>query len=236
MKTKSTSRAWQNDAFWSDVVSVITGGPDVKLRADHYLENLSAEQLAELRWALSTPGTFEEQRLLCPKRRGGPYHGELPGMRLLSEIAKAIRQAEALKEVRFQRATEEAASQRCKELGLDPTLTNAVLRVIGEEALAQKAEQKLGTFALGAASILLNAESSRTKGKQEEVKIELRKGSEQLQREKLQLDVQKFQRGQIALLKKYHAVEGVREILGSAETEDEKTEQLGLRIFGDLWK
>jgi hypothetical protein len=236
MKTKLTPRAWQNDAFWTDVVCVITGGPDVKLRADHYLENLSAEQLEELREVLSSPGTSEQQRRLCPKRRGGRHDGEPPGARLLSEITKAIRRAAVLKELRVQREIQEAAAQRCKELGLDPTLTNAVLRGIGEEALAQKAEMKLGTFALGAAAILLNAESSRTKGKQEEVKIEIRKESGKLRREKLQLDIQKFQRGQIDLLKKYHAVEGVKEILGSEETEDVKTEQLGQRIFGKLWK
>jgi len=191
---------------------VLTGGPDKKLRADHYLENLSAEQLEELRWVLSAPGTLQEQRLLCPKRQGGPRDGELPVLSLLSEISQAMRQAAAFNEVRFQQATEAAASQRCKELGLDPTLTNAVLRVIGEEALAQKAEKKLGSFALGAASILLNAESTRTKGKQEEEKLTLKKQAEKRMQEKLQFERDKVRVAEAKLKATQEQVAKLRDV------------------------
>lgn len=174
MKTTPTkTAAWEDDSFWREVVAVLTGGK--KLRGEHYLQRLSAEELEQLRSALLFSGTLQQQQQLCPKRRGGPTDGSLPPVSLLSELAQAMREVTTLRALQRQDLIAAATKDRCGQLGLDPQLTNAVVRIVGEEALRQQAENQVGNFAISAAQVLLAVESARTKAVQEEKKIGLRK-------------------------------------------------------------
>jgi len=215
------SRAWAADKYWSEVVAVLTGGK--KLRPEHYLDKLSSEDLEKLRAALGCSGSLSEQRLLCPLRRGGATDGEPPSISLLSEISQAMREVNVLREMSTQRLAEAAAKGRCAELGLDPTLTNAVVRIVGEEALDQKVKQQVGPFAISAANVLLMAEGMRTKGKQEEVKIQLRKQKLSLDERDLKLKEKKadaYDRAQAALLDAKKSKGGItKETLARIESE-----------------
>ena len=194
MKSDSTSAAaaaWEDDPFWREVVAVLTGGK--KLRGEHYLQQLTAEELEQLRAALSAPGYFADQQKLCPARRGGPTDGNLPPISLLSLISQAMREVTTLRALQRQDLISAATKNRCGELGLDPQLTNAVVRIVAEEALRQQAQNQVGDFAVNAANVLLQAEGMRTKGAQEEVKIGLKKQAEQRQNEKLRLERDKFE-------------------------------------------
>ena len=177
------SAAWQADDFWREVVAILTNGK--KLRGEHYLQNLDDPELEQLRLALSAPGSFAEQQKLCPRRRGGQTDGNPPPLGLLSELSQAMRQVTTLRALQRQDLISAATKNRCGQLGLDPQLTNAVVRIVGEEALRQQAENQVGTFAISAANVLLTAEGMRTKGKQEEVKIELKKKAEKRMQDKL---------------------------------------------------
>ena len=189
MKTKTSSAAWEADPFWRDVAAVLTGGK--KLRGEHYLQNLSAEELEQLRSALSFAGTLADQQKLCPPRRGGATDGSLPPVSLLSQIAQAAREVTTLRALARQDLISAATKDRCGELGLDPQLTNAVVRVVGEEALRQQAQNQVGSFAINAANVLLMAEGMRTKGKLDEVKVELKKKAEARMSLKLKLEMDK---------------------------------------------
>ena len=192
MKTSPTkSAAWEEDSFWREVVAVLTGGK--KLRGEHYLQNLSGEELEQLRSALSAPGTLADQQKLCPARRGGKTVGELPPASLLSPISQAVREVTTLRALQRQDIISAATKDRCGQLGIDPQLTNAVVRIVAEEAVRQQAENQVGPFAISAANVLLLAEGMRTKNKQEEVKIDLKKDAEKRQNEKLKLDRDKFE-------------------------------------------
>ena len=191
MKNPPSSAAWENDSFWRDVVAVLTGGK--KLRGEHYLQNLSAEELDQLRSALAFAGTLLEQSKLCPPRRGGATDGSLPPVSLLSEISQAVREVTTLRALQRQDLIGAATKDRCGELGIDPALVNAVVRIVGEEALRQQAVNQVGNFAISAANVLLMAEGSRTKARQEEVKIDLKKDAEKRQKEKLSLERDKFE-------------------------------------------
>ncbi len=149
MKTSPTPRAWQTDPWWSEVVNILTAGK--KLRPDHYLEGLNAEELDQLRAALSTSGSYAQQRLLCPKRRGGQTDGALPNLSTLSEIAQAM-----LRE--SQQMIAAATKTRCSARGLSADLTDAVLHAVAEEALKQRAGGVVEKFALSAASLLIKRE------------------------------------------------------------------------------
>jgi hypothetical protein len=189
-KTSSTAAAWEEDSFWREVVAVLTHGQ--KLRGEHYLQNLSAEDLESLRVALSCAGTLAQQREICPKRKGGATDGSLPPVSLLSQISQAVREVTTLRALQRQDLISAATKDRCGSLGLDPQLTNAVVRIVGEEALRQQADNQVGNFAISAANVLLMAEGMRTKGKQEEIKIELKKVAEKRQQEHLNLEREKF--------------------------------------------
>ena len=218
-KTPSTIAAWEQDSFWKEVVTVITGGK--KLRGDHYLQGLSGEQLEQLRSALSAPGNLADQQKLCPARCGGKTDGELPPISLLSDLSSPVRQVIASRQLVADDAIANRAKERCQELGLDQRVTNAVLRTVGEEALRQRAQNLVGPFAISAANVLLMAEGMRTKGKLEEVKVGLRK-------EKLKLDER-----HIAMLEKKAAqADSAKGILGNKElTEDQKRQRM-LELFG----
>lgn len=190
MKTPINQAAWEQDDFWRDVVAILTNGK--KLRGEHYLQGLTSEDLEQLRSAFSFAGTLAQQRELCPKRRGGKTDGELPPASLLSPISQAVRQVITLRTLQRQDLIAAATKDRCGQLGIDPQLTNAVVRVVAEEALRQQAENQVGNFAISAANVLLMAEGMRTKGKQEEVKIKLKEKAEKRQAEALDLDRQKF--------------------------------------------
>jgi hypothetical protein len=191
MKTNPTkSAAWEQDGFWREVVAVLTNGK--KLRGEHYLQGLDADELEQLRSALSFAGTLLQQQALCPKRRGGQTDGSLPPVSLLSELSQAVREVTTLRALQRQDLIAVATNDRCGQLGLDPQLTNAVVRVVAEEALRQQAENQVGNFAISAANVLLMAESMRTKGQQEEVKLELKKIAEKRQQEHLNLEREKF--------------------------------------------
>ena len=220
MKTSPTqSAAWEQDAFWREVVAVLTGGK--KLRGEHYLQNLPAESLEQLRSALSAPGTLVDQRKLCPTRVGGRTDGELPPVSLLSEISQAVRQVISLRALKIDDAISETAKERCRELGLDQSVTNAVLRTVGEEVLRQRSNNLVGPFAISAANVLLMAEGMRSKGKLEQVKVGLRK-------EKLKLDER-----HIAMLERKAAqADAAKGILGDkTATEDQKRQRM-LELFG----
>lgn len=234
MKTTPTkAAAWEQDSFWREVVAVLTGGK--KLRGEHYLQRLSESELEQLRSALSAPGTLLEQQKLCPARRGGATDGDLPPVSLLSEIAQAMRQVVVLRQCQVNDAIGKAAKDRCKDLGLDPELTNRVVRIVGEEALVQHDRNVVGPFAISAAQVLLMAEGMRTKGKQEEVKIDLRKQAEARQGKKLSLEVEKFQRETVELFIKWSAEKAAREIASSNLSHADKIEQLGQAMFGEDW-
>jgi hypothetical protein len=189
MKTNSNSAAWENDSFWREVVAVLTNGK--KLRGEHYLQGMDAGDLEQLRSALSFAGTLLQQQALCPKRRGGATEGELPPVSLLSQLAQAVREVTTLRALARQDLISAATKDRCGQLGLDPQLTNAVVRVVAEEALRQQAQNQVGNFAISAANVLLMAEGMRTKGKQEEVKISLRQRAEQRMSLKLKMEMDK---------------------------------------------
>jgi len=205
MKTNPTIAAWEEDSFWREVVAVLTGGK--KLRGEHYLQNLSGEELEQLRSALSAPGTLSDQQKLCPARRGGKTDGELPPTSLLSPISQAVREVTTLRALQRQDIIGKATKDRCGELGIDPSLVNAVVRIVGEEALRQQAVNQVGPFAISAANVLLLAEGSRTKAKQEEVKIQLRKS-------KLTQDDRKI----VLMEKKAAAYDRAQELLTKAKT------------------
>lgn len=188
-KSTNTPAAWEADTFWREVAAVITGGK--KLRGEHYLQGLTADELENLRVALSLPGTLAQQREVCPRRRGGATDGELPTVGLLSEIAQAVRQVNTLRALQRQDIIAAATKQRCGDLGLDPQMTNAVVRVVAEEALRQQAENQVGDFAISAANVLLTAEGMRTKGKLEEKKLALKERSEQRMSLKLKMEMDK---------------------------------------------
>lgn len=151
-----TSPAWQTDDFWKEVVDVITGGK--KLRPEHYLHHLTAGELDELRAVLSSSGSFAQQQKLCPKRRGGPTDGSAPPLSLLSELAEAMRQVEELRRLQLHNLVEERAKSRCGSLGMSEQMTKAVLRIVGEETIKQRAAGVVDKFALSAASLLLKGD------------------------------------------------------------------------------
>lgn len=159
MKSTPTPRAWQSDPYWTEVVDIIASGK--KLRPDHYLEGLSAEELDELRSVLSASGSFAQQRLLCPKRRGGSTDGSLPNISTLSEIAQAMRQQAELSRLQTHALIEAAAKKRCGDLGLNTSVTNAVVHIVGEEALRQHAFGTVGDFSLKAAQVLMKREAQK---------------------------------------------------------------------------
>ena len=173
------------------MVHNLTGGK--KLRPDHYLDKLSAEDLQQLKFALSCSGSYAEQRLLCPKRQGGSLDGELPTERTIGEIAQAMRLTDVFRGLERQKLLETSAKERFNELGMDPKVTNAVLRIIGEEVLAQEAKQQVGQFAIQAGSILVSAEASRTKGKLEEAKLALSGKKQKVAEQTLLLAREKFE-------------------------------------------
>ena len=227
MKTTPTkAAAWEQDPFWRDVVATLTDGK--KLRGEHYLQKLSAEELEQLRLALSASGTLVEQQQACPKRRGGATDGSLPPVSLLSEISQAIRQVQTLRALQRQDLIAAATKDRCGQLGLDPQMTNAVVRVVAEEALRQQAINQVGNFAISAANVLLMAEGMRTKGKQEEVKIELKKEAEQRQKEKLKLDRDKFEE----LKRKAAQADSAKGILSDQKLDENQKRQRMLELFG----
>ena len=227
-----TTAAWEEDAFWREVVAVLTQGK--KLRGEHYLQNLTAAELDQLRGALAAPGTLAEQQKLCPVRRGGRTDGELPPLSLLSPLSQAIRQVNTLRALTRQDLIGAATKARCGELGLDPQLTNAVVRVVAEEALRQQAENQVGNFALGAANVLLLAEGSRTKARQEEVKISLRQRAEQRMSLKLKLEMD--QRLDAACAKLLDAALRAKadEINASAMSQAEKIKAMRREYFKDV--
>lgn len=175
MKTNPTQRAWELDPFWREAVAVITGGR--KLRPEHYLDKLTAEELERLRLALSCSGTYAEQQKLCPARRGGPTDGALPSLSVIAEISQAMRQVNVLRGLEKLTAINAAAKERCQQLGLDPKMTDSVCRIVGEEALNQEAQGIVGDFAINAAQVLLGRESGLTRA-------ELKQRDQQLAREK----------------------------------------------------
>jgi hypothetical protein len=153
---------------------------------------------------------------------------------LLCEINQAIRQANVLREMQTQRLAEAAAKGRCKELGLDQELTNAVVRIVGEEALDQKAKEQVGNFAISAANVLLMAEGMRTKGKQEEVKISLRQRAEERMSLKLKLEMDK--RLDAACEKLLEAATRAKadEINASSMSQAEKIKAMRQEYFKDV--
>ena len=232
MKNQPSARAYLADKFWTEVVAVLSPGKE--LRPEHYLVRLSAEDLQKLRAALACSGSYAERRLLCPPRTGGATDGELPPVSLLCEINQAIRQANVLREMQTQALAEAAAKGRCKELGLDPALTNAVVRIVGEEALDQKAKEQVGDFAISAAQVLLMAEGMRTKGKQEDLKIELKKQAESRATEQLKLEREKFQIAACEFFLAWFKDKKAQEIANSTASNAEKISQLRLEYFKDV--
>jgi hypothetical protein len=190
--------------------------------------------LESLRSALSFAGTLQKQQELCPVRQGGVTDGSLPNIALLSEISQAIRQVITLRALQRQDLIGAATKDRCGELGLDPQLTNAVVRMVGEEALRQQAENQVGFFALSAANVLLTAEGMRTQGKQEEVKIALKKQAEERQGKKLRLEMEKFELLASAKLLDKALRAKADEINASGLTQAEKIAAMRKAAFADV--
>jgi len=212
MSTNPTPRAWEENPFWQEVVHVLTGGK--KLRSEHYLDKLSAEDLEQLRLALSCSGTYAEQQKLCPPRRGGSKDGELPNLTTLSEIAQAMRQTGMLRELERRHLIDVAAKKRCGQLGLNNDLTNAVVQIVGEEALLQETRGVVGDFTLKAAQVLMARESGLTKAKLEERKLE-------------------HDARRIALLeKKAEQADAARKVTENGELTPEQRDAEYRRIFG----
>jgi hypothetical protein len=156
MKPSTSSPAWQEDEYWKEVVSVITAGK--KLRPEHYLQNLTADELEELRGVLSRSGSFADLRTLCPKRRGGGTDGSLPPISLLSELAQAMRQVDELRQMECQNLLEERAQSRATALGYSAQMTKTLLHIVAEETLKQRAAGIAGKYAYAAASLHLKAD------------------------------------------------------------------------------
>lgn len=219
MKSSPTSAAWEQNPFWREVVAVLTGGK--KLRGEHYLQGLSAEDLEHLRSSLAFAGTLLEQQQLCPNRRGGSTDGAKPPVSLLSEISQAVREVTTLRALQRQDLISASTKDRCGQLGLDPQLTNAVVRIVGEEALRQQAENQVGSFAISAANVLLMTEGMRTKAKQEEVKISLRK-------QKLGLDERDLKLKE----RKAAAFDQAKGVMNDKALSEDQKRQRMLELFG----
>lgn len=229
MKTHPTARAWEGDAYWKLVVSCISGGK--KLRPDHYLDNLTAEDLEQLRAALSSSATYAEQRPNCPARRGGHRDGELPGITTLCEVAQAMRQANVLRELEASELVTSAARKRCGELGLDPNLTNAVIRIVGEEALDRKVKGVVEGFAIQAAGVLMTREQGLKHTELETARLALRKESIAQKQTEIQLAREKFEwNGARESLRQLDTLKAIK--ANSTLTEDQKLEQARLALFG----
>jgi hypothetical protein len=127
--------------FWREVVAVLTDGK--KLR-----RTLPAKSLGRGAGTIARGVVLRrharKQRELCPKRRGGSTDGSLPTVGLLSEISQAMREVNVLRALQRQDLIAAATKDRCGSIGLDPQLTNAVVRIVGEEALRQQAENQVG--------------------------------------------------------------------------------------------
>jgi hypothetical protein len=156
MKPSPTPPAWQADDYWKEVVAVITCGK--KLRPEHYLHNLTSEELDDLRGVLSLSGSFVELRLRCPKRRGGSTDGSPPNIGMLSEIAQAMRQVDELRQMECQNLLQERAESRASALGYNAQMTKTLLHIVAEETLKQRAAGTAGKYAYAAASLHLKAE------------------------------------------------------------------------------
>lgn len=73
-------------------------------------------------------------------------------------------------------------------------------------------------------------------GDQNKERIEIMRKRTDQRQEVIDLEKKKFQRTTIKLLMEYHKDQKAKEILDSRESNDDKVEQLGLRIFGEDWK
>lgn len=151
--------AWEEDPFWKEVVSVMTGGK--KLRSDAYLQTLSAEDLEDLRRWLFSPLPLSSQRDVVPKWRGGPQDGNPPSTSVLSEIGQAMRQVNMLQNMERQQMIATATKARGLQLGLDGSLLDTVLTVMGEEALKRVAAGMADKTLSSAATALLRREEQK---------------------------------------------------------------------------
>ncbi len=153
MSTPTPTAAWEQDDFWREVVSVMTGGK--KLRSDAYLQKLTEDDLESLRLALLLPGSLQEQTQRAPKWRGGARDGEAPSTKILCKVGQAIRQALVLRGLERQQLIENATRKRCGQLGINSGLADAVVTIVGEEALKQHAVGVVDDFAIKAAGVLI---------------------------------------------------------------------------------
>ena len=227
MSTAPTPRAWEQDEFWHEAVNILTGGK--KLRSEHYLDKLTASELGQLLVALSSSGTFAEQQPLCPLRRGGARDGEPPSIKTLCEISQALRQVWMLNGLERNRLVTAAAQKRCATLGLDAQLTDAVCQVVGEEALVQAAQNRVGDFSVKAAVVLMARQEGKLKAQAEQ-----RKEKEfGLKEQALALDREKFQRETCDLFLKWVNSEKAKAIANSPASHADKLDQLYLAMFGE---
>ncbi len=130
-----TTAAWEQDTFWAEAVRVMTGGK--KLRADSYLQRLSAEDLESLRACLSLPVPLVLMREQAPKWVGGPFDGNPPGLETIRVIWQAMRQVEVLRNMEADNLLLTATRERAKALGLDgdEQLLDSILTLVGQEVL-----------------------------------------------------------------------------------------------------
>lgn len=228
----NTSNAIEADPFWKEVVAIMTGGK--KLRSDSYLANLTGEDLEQLRLCLLLPGSLEKQLGSAPKWRGGPRDGQPPDISTLSRIGQALREAELMRELERQELLKTATEQRCGQLGLNSQLTNAVMQIVGEEAIKQRAAGVVDDFALNAARVLLQREGMAAKAELEKLKLEIARQAETRQQEQLNLMREKFQIECCETFLAWFKDDKARQIAESSSSNADKIAELRREYFKDV--
>lgn len=231
MSANPSTAAWEADPFWKDVVNILTGGK--KLRSDAYLYRLTAEDLDSLRLVLFSSLPLEEQVKAAPKWRGGLKDGEPPSMALLSGLGSAIREANLMQSLERQQMLAANAKARCGSLGLDATMTDAVLTVLAEEALKRQMAGSADSFLPNAANALLTREGMKAKAELEKAKLALRERAEQRQSGKLKFEIERFQFDAAQAALKH--LPALRQIAASSSLDQRaKVEAARKKLFGDL--
>ena len=195
------------------------------LRADAYEQQLashSLEHLEQLYTELLKPGqTLEAAQQRCPPwPPRTPRAGALPSLGALSKIAERLRTEQTLNSLGRVSQFMEKLRTRATALpiGQQTDVLDALITMTGEELL----QAKLGGQPVSANLDPLDRLLARQEQKRKEADSELSR--------------RKFQRETVELFLKWHADQEAQEILRGNASNADKTERLGRKLFGDLWK
>lgn len=196
-------------------------------RADGYEKQLSDTDLLFLHTALQQGKIpLEELSLQLPAWKSGRFTGQQPSKSTLSNIYKRLVLEE---ELRDNEETTEALLESLKQSM--PQLSDTEIQKIGDQHFTLQAirNQDAKTF--------LNYSIARSTAEIENKKLEMREREAKLKEETLELAKQKFMVETTELFVKHvQDSEAVRLATQPGLTSRERTEELGKRIFGDLWQ